>query len=65
MSERKSVLSAMLQKKSVLIVLLAAGLLLLLWPRSSGSGTAGKNEDVSTTEEKREYEKISVNKILL
>ena len=37
----------MLQKKSVLIVLLAAGLLLLLWPRSSGSGTAGKNEDVS------------------
>ena len=43
----------MLQKKSVLIVLLAAGLLLLLWPRSSGSGTAGKNEDVSTTEEKR------------
>ena len=46
-------LSAMLQKKSVLIVLLAAGLLLLLWPRSSGSGTAGKNEDVSTTEEKR------------
>ena len=46
-------LSAMLQKKSVLIVLLAAGLLLLLWPKSSGSGTAGKNEDVSTTEEKR------------
>ena len=46
-------LSAMLQKKSVLIVLLAAGLLLLLWPRSSGSGTAGKNEDVSTTEEKQ------------
>ncbi len=43
----------MLQKKSVLIVLLAAGLLLLLWPRSSGSGSAGKNEDVSTTEEKR------------
>ena len=43
----------MLQKKSVLIVLLAAGLLLLLWPRSSGSGTAGKNEDVSTTEERR------------
>lgn len=53
MSERKSVLSSMLQKKSVLIVLLAAGLLLLLWPRSSGSGSAGKNEDVSTTEEKR------------
>ena len=52
MSERKSVLSSMLQKKSVMIVLLAAGLLLLLWPRSSG-GTAGKNEDVSTTEEKR------------
>lgn len=46
-------LNAMLQKKSVLIVLLAAGLLLLLWPRSSGSGSAGKNEDVSTTEEKR------------
>ena len=46
-------LSAMLQKKSVLIVLLAAGLLLLLWPRSSGSGSAGKNEVVSTTEEKR------------
>lgn len=47
-------LSSMLQKKSVLIVLLAAGLLLLLWPKlSSGSGTAGKNEDVSTTEEKR------------
>lgn len=54
MSERKSVLSSMLQKKSVLIVLLAAGLLLLLWPKSSsGSGTAGMNEDVSTTEEKR------------
>ena len=53
MSERKSALSSMLQKKSVLIVLLAAGLLLLLWPKSSGSGTAGKNEDVSTTEEKR------------
>ena len=52
-------LSAMLQKKSVLIVLLAAGLLLLLWPRSSGSGSAGKNEDVSTTEEKRLYALLS------
>ena len=53
MSERKSALSSILQKKSVLIVLLAAGLLLLLWPKSSGAGSTGKNEDVSTTEEKR------------
>ena len=53
MSERKSALSSILQKKSVLIFLLAAGLLLLLWPKSSGSGSAEKNEDVFTTEEKR------------
>lgn len=53
MSERKSVLSSILQKKSVLIFLLAAGLLLLLWPKSSGSGSAEKNEDVFTNEEKR------------
>ncbi len=53
MSERKSALSSILQKKSVLILLLGAGLLLLLWPKSSGSGLAGKDEDVSTTEEKR------------
>lgn len=53
MSERKSALSSILQKKSVLILLLAAGLLLLLWPKPSGSGSAGKDEDVSTTEEKR------------
>ena len=33
MSERKSALSSILQKKSVLIFLLAAGLLLLLWPK--------------------------------
>ena len=53
MSERKSALSSILQKKSVLIFLLAAGLLLLLWPKSSGSGSAEKNEDVFTNEEKR------------
>lgn len=53
MSERKSALSSILQKKSVLIFLLAAGLLLLLWPKSSGSGPAEKNEDVFTNEEKR------------
>lgn len=54
MSERKSALSSILQKKSVLIFLLAAGLLLLLWPKSSGSGSAEKNEDVVfTNEEKR------------
>ena len=53
MSERKTALSAFLQKKSVLIVLLAAGLLLLLWPKASGSSLGDKNEDVSTTEEKR------------
>ena len=53
MSERKSALSSILQKKSVLIFLLAAGLLLLLWPKSSGSGSAEKNDDVFTNEEKR------------
>ena len=53
MSERKSALSSILQKKSVLIFLLAAGLLLLLWPKSSGSGSAEKNEDVFTNEETR------------
>ena len=53
MSERKSALSSILQKKRVLIFLLAAGLLLLLWPKSSGSGSAEKNEDVFTNEEKR------------
>ena len=53
MSERKSALSSILQKKSVLIFLLAAGLLLLLWPKSSGIGSAEKNEDVFTNEEKR------------
>ncbi len=53
MSERKSALSSILQKKSVLIFLLAAGLLLLLWPKSSGSGPAEINEDVFTNEEKR------------
>ena len=53
MSELKSALSSILQKKSVLIFLLAAGLLLLLWPKSSGSGSAEKNEDVFTNEEKR------------
>ena len=53
MSERKSALSSILQKKSVLIFLLAAGMLLLLWPKSSGSGSAEKNEDVFTNEEKR------------
>lgn len=53
MSEGKSALSSILQKKSVLIFLLAAGLLLLLWPKSSGSGSAEKNEDVFTNEEKR------------
>ena len=53
MSERKSALSSILQKKSVLIFLLAAGLLLLIWPKSSGSGSAEKNEDVFTNEEKR------------
>ena len=53
MSERKSALSSILQQKSVLIFLLAAGLLLLLWPKSSGSGSAEKNEDVFTNEEKR------------
>ena len=53
MSERKSALSSILQKKSVLIFLLAAGLLLLLWPKSSGSGSPEKNEDVFTNEEKR------------
>ena len=53
MSERKSALSSILQKKSVLIFLLAAGLLLLLWPKSSGSGSAEKNEDVFPNEEKR------------
>ena len=53
MSEPKSALSSILQKKSVLIFLLAAGLLLLLWPKSSGSGSAEKNEDVFTNEEKR------------
>ena len=53
MSERKSALSSILQKKSVLIFLLAAGLLLLLWPKSSGSGSAEKNEDVFTNEEQR------------
>ena len=53
MSERKYALSSILQKKSVLIFLLAAGLLLLLWPKSSGSGSAEKNEDVFTNEEKR------------
>lgn len=53
MNERKSALSSILQKKSVLIFLLAAGLLLLLWPKSSGSGSAEKNEDVFTNEEKR------------
>ena len=42
-----------MQKKSVLIFLLAAGLLLLLWPKSSGSCSAEKNEDVFTNEEKR------------
>ena len=53
MSERKSALSSILQKKSVLIFLLAAGLLLLHWPKSSSSGSAEKNEDVFTNEEKR------------
>lgn len=53
MSERKSALSSILQKKSVLIFLLVAGLLLLLWPKSSGIGSAEKNEDVFTNEEKR------------
>ena len=53
MSERKSALSSILQKKSVLIFLLAGGLLLLLGPKSSGSGSAEKNEDVFTNEEKR------------
>ena len=53
MSDRKSAVSSILQKKSVLIFLLAAGLLLLLWPKSSGSVSAEKNEEVFTNEEKR------------
>lgn len=53
MNERKGALSAFLQKKSVLIVLLAAGLLLLLWPKSADARMAGTDEDVSTTGEKR------------
>ncbi len=53
MNERKGALSTFLQKKSVLIVLLAVGLLLLLWPKSAAAKPAGEDEDVSTTEEKR------------
>lgn len=52
MSERNGALKALLQKKGVLLFLLAAGLLLLLRPEYSGS-TAQKDENVSTTEEKR------------
>lgn len=53
MREKRFDVSAILQKKGVLIVLLAAGLLLLLWPRQSGGTKQEGKSDVSTTEEKR------------